>query len=171
MSNFDQYADVENQVVVMVAGEEFSFYANLDQLEDDATFSDWHLDLVFEDFSMAFPDIGTLQQDIITGSQYRFYSTFTVPTGLTATCYRLIITDDFYSTVKYISDKITASEITDYTNTVRFRNDKNIYNFNYEGLTQFFNRFRIKIQDRQPIPTTNSTGYELIDGAFNPSRS
>ena len=171
MSNFDQYADVENPVVILTANEEFSFYANLDQLEDDATFSDWHLHLVFEDFNIAYPDIGTLTQDIISGNEYRFYSSFLVPTGLTAGCYRFVIQDDFYGTIKFISNKVVATEITDYTNTVRFRNDKNIHNYNYETLTQFFNRFRIKLQERQQVPDTASTGYDLIEGAFNPIRT
>ena len=170
MSNFSQYDSVENVVATLVAGEVFAFYANLDALEDSNTFEDWHLDLLFEDFSVAHTDIGTLTKDIISGSSYRFYSEFTIPEGLTPGCYYLVIRDEFYDQVKYISNKLQYSTLLDYTFYLKFRNNKSILNFNYEGLSSFYNKVRVKLQKRQPQQDTTSIGYDLIDGNFNPVR-
>ena len=100
----NQFTDVENQAVILVEEETFSFYANLDTLETDANFSNWHLDLLFDDFTTAVQDIGTLSKDVITGSSYRFYSSFTIP-ELSNGCYYLAVIDETYNQVKYISGK------------------------------------------------------------------
>lgn len=171
MSNFNQFDNVENAITVLVAGEVFAFYANLDALESSNTFDDWHLDLLFaEDFSVAHTDIGILTKDIISGASFRFYSEFTIPAGLTPGCYYLVIRDEFYDQVKYISNKLQYTTVLDYTFYLKFRNNKNILNFNYEGLLGFNNKVRVKLQKRQPQQDTTSIGYDLIAGNFNPVR-
>lgn len=169
MSNFAQYDDVENIIVSLIADEDFAFYANLDELEDDSNFANWRLDLLFDDFNVAVTNIGFLLKDIISGSDYRFYSEFVVPSGLTTGCYYLAILDET-DEVKYISNKLNYSTILDYSFFIKYRNNKNILNYNYEGLTAFNNRFRIKLVKRQPQQDTTSIGYDLIDGSFNPVR-
>lgn len=171
MSNFNQYDNVENIIVNLIAGEEFAFYANLGALEADTNFANWHLDLVDDQFNAVVLDVGVLTKDIISGDSYRFYSEFDIPFGLTdGKCYRLIVRDETYDQIKYISNLLKYSTIEDYTFYVQYRNNKNILNFNYEGLPDFKNKFRISLQKRQPQQDVTSIGYELIDGSFNPVR-
>lgn len=170
MSNFDQYNDVSSTITTMVAGEVLAFYANIDELETSANFGNWHLNLLFSDFRLAITDIGVLVKDQITVDGYRFYSEITVPPDITPSCYYLVIVDET-DTVKYLSNSINASSITDNTLYIRYRNGKNMLNFNYEGLTDFYNRARIKLTQRAPSYPTTRIGYELIDGSFNPVRS
>ena len=132
MSNFNQYDQVSNATPVLIAGDTFSFYANLDELEDDVTFSDWSLDLVDENFQVIVNNIGTLTQDVISGSGYRFYSSFIIPYGVTPGCCRLVISDNFYNTVKFISGLLDYKSSVGYTKVLRFRNSQNILNYNYE---------------------------------------
>jgi hypothetical protein len=169
MSNFNQYSDVSNPAVVLYPGDTFTFYANLDELETDTDFSNWHLDLLRDDFTVAVQDIGTLTKDIITGTSYRFYSSFTVPESLTG-CYYLVVIDEFYNTVKYISSKLSSTTSEDYTYVVRFRNSKNILNYNYQTLTTYYNRFRVRMNKSQPEQKVTSKGYDLVNGSFNPVR-
>lgn len=170
MSNFNQYANVENIISILVGGEDFAFYANLDDLETSANFANWHLDLVNSDFQTVVQDVGTLTKDIISGSDYRFYSEFTIPEGLTAGCYYLVVIDETYAQVKYLSNKLYYSTITDYSIRYRYRNSKNILNFNYSGLSEYYNKGRIKLKKRQPNQDVTSIGYEQINGSFNPVR-
>ena len=171
MSNFDQYNEVSNASVILFGGDTFAFYANLDDLETDSGFANWHLDLLDEDFNVAVADIGTLTQDVISGSSYRFYSSFVVPYNLTPGCYRLAVIDEFYDQVKYISFQMTYKSKSSYTKLVRYRNSKNILNYNYEGLPSFYNTFRVEALTRQPLNQVNQTGYDLVDGSFNPVRT
>lgn len=171
MSNFNQYNEVDNPAVVLIGEETFSFYANLDDLESDTNFSNWHLDLVNSDFDIVVQDIGTLNQDFINGSEYRFYSKFTIPAGLTSGCYYFVINDEFYNLVKYISNKVYYKTSLDYTKKVRYRNDKNILNYNYEILTDLYNEFRIQLATRRAENDVTQTGYDLSSGVFNPVRS
>ena len=170
MSNFDQYENIENSGAIFYATDTFAFYANLDVLEDDPDFSTWTLNIAHDNFIIAYPNVGTLNQDFITGYEYRFWSSFTVPEGINAGCYYLIVLDGSHN-VKYISNIIKAKETTDYTFKTRYRNGKNILNFNYEGLTAFYNQFRIGLVIRQPIPQSRNVGYDLIRGSFNPVRN
>lgn len=172
MSNFDQYNQVENPSLVLCGGDFFAFYANLDELEDSASFSDWHLDLVMQvgdGFNLVVEDIGTLFQDVISGSNYRFYSSFNIPYDLTTGCYRLVITDEFYNLVQYVSRPMNYKSHTDYSIPIRYRNNINILNYNYQNtLSSFYNTFRLNMVKRQPLNEVNQVGYDLIDGSFFP---
>jgi hypothetical protein len=171
MSNFDQFNDVENPSLVWYPGDPFSFYANITELEDDANFDNWHLDLLDNNFNVIISDVGILTKDVITGSSYRFYSQFEVPTGLTpGVCYRLVIVDETYNLVKYVSNKFQYSSEEEYTVQIRYRNSRNIFNFNYEGLSSFYNEFRVRLLINKPSSAINAEGYEISDGSFKPVR-
>jgi hypothetical protein len=169
MSNFNQFQNIYNPAVVLVAGDTFRKYFNIDELETVSSFAQWHLDLVREDFTVAYSDIGILQKDTLSGG-FRFWTEFIVPEGLTPGCYRFAIQDDFYSQLRYLSNRVEVSTGTDYTKIVRFRNATNILNYNYEGLPSLYNQFRLKLHQRHLTPQTKATGYELINGSFNPVR-
>jgi hypothetical protein len=169
MSNFDQFSNVNNASIVLVAGDTYRQYFNLDTLETSGSFVDWHFDLLTDGFATAYADIGILTKDELDGG-YRFYVEFVVPSGIPPGCYYLAVVDEFYNQVNYLSNVVEYSTITDYTKIVRFRNNKNILNYNYEVLTSFYNQFRIKVQQRHQTPNINATGYDLINGSFNPVR-
>ena len=38
-------------------------------------------------------------------------------------------------------------------------------------MPSFYNSFRVKNLDRQPLNQVNQTGYDLVDGSFNPVRT
>ena len=118
-------------------------------------------------------DIGTLTKDIISGSSYRFYSSFVVPINLTAgACYYLAVVDATDSTVKYLSNKLIASNsIKSNMKLIRYRNDKNILNFNYESLSTLYNQFVIELAVIQSQYPTTRIGYDLVSGAFKEVRS
>jgi hypothetical protein len=102
--------------------------------------------------------------------QYNFYSQYTV-NDIAAGCYRMVIHDE-NNLIKYISNKIKFSNtIAPFSYKIRYRNAKNILNFDYETLTAFYNQFRIDLFIRQPKNQTNRIGYDLISGAFNPVRT
>lgn len=170
MSNFDQYDNIVNSAAVFYPNDIFSFYANLDELETDGNFANWRLGIYNDDFTLAFDDVGVLNQDFISGYGYRFWSTFQVPNTLIAGCYYLLIVDN-NSMVQYASNLIKGFQLRDYTVSLRYRNDKNILNYNYEDLPDFYNRFRIQLKIRQPISDIRQTGYDLVQGSFAAVRS
>jgi len=172
--NESQYDDIDSVVVNFFKNDEISFYANLDSLEDNANFSSWRLDLVdAETFSTLYYGIGTLTKDIISGSDYRFYlDSLSIPTTWESGCYRMVIVDESNQSVLYISNPFKySSQLAPYTEAIRFRNNVNILNFNYETLTSFKNEFRIRVVKRQGSPVANRIGYDLINGNFNPVRT
>lgn len=156
---------------ILYPSDTYSFYANLNELEDNANFSSWNVSLYHADSLVKeYDSILTLTKDIISGTDYRFYSTFEMPTVANG-CYYIIITDTVTNNVLYISNKLeVVSNITD-TTFIRYRNDQNILNFNYEGLTTFRNKFRVPIIRRQPLNSLSSEGYDLINGNFKRVRT
>ena len=164
----------ENITNFLVPGKAFSFYANLDTLETSANFSNWVLHLLNEDdFEIAYPNIGTLTKDTISGNSFRFYSQFITPSDLTeGKCYVLAVYETDTTNIKYLSNtlQVKAATYSEMIN-IRYRNDKNILNFNYETLTNFYNRFWIHLATIQPQNPTVRTGYDLVSGAFKEIRS
>lgn len=174
----EEFEDVEGGKVLLVAGDQLASYNNSDELDSSISFSSWHLDLYYAIGSngvgeLAVADIGTLVKDVISGSDFRWYFEFTVPEGLQlGACFYLIITDaSDYNQVVYISPKVKATSITDHTQKIRYRNSKNIQNYNYVGLPDFNNQFRLPIVKRAPVYPTNRTGYDISSGAFLPVRT
>ena len=165
------YSSVESVITCLVSSQSFSFYANLDDLDTSTDFASWELHLLTDDsFTIAFPEIDELTQDAYVGG-FRFYSTFNVPSGLAdGKCYVLAIVsgDD----VKYLSNSLKyCAQTNDRLTEIRYRNGLDIFNYGYENLDTFYNRFYIELAYIQPEYITNSEGYDLVKGAFTEART
>jgi len=172
----DQYTNVNNQINYLIAGETLAFYANLDTADSSGSFASWRLDLVHnDDFIPVVQNVGALTKDSITGSTFRFYSSFTVPAGLTeGDCYYLVIVDTSDSNdVEYISKHpLQARGDKREAFNVRYRNQRSILNYTYTGsLNNFYNQFWISLAVLQPAYPTTRVGYTKVQGDFQSVRS
>lgn len=156
-----------------VPGENYAFYNNSDDLEDNVNFNYWAFDLVHSDtFLPVYQDVTILEKDIISGTDYRWYADSfefpSVPSG----CYRFVILDLADSEkVLYISDEIEVLDSTEGLVYCKFRNDKNISNYNYETLTSFYNLFHVELLRRKPLKPQITQGYDLSGGSFKRVRT
>jgi len=153
-----------------------SFYVNLSTLENNVNFSNWIVHLVHADtYTIADPTIVTLTKDTISGTSYRFYADpWIVDDSLPAGCYRIVIIDSVTSNVLYISNILEClidAQARDETILVRYRNAKNIQNFNYETLTSYYNTCRVRLLGRQPGRQITTEGYNTVDGSFQRIRT
>lgn len=155
-----------------VPGWDYAFYNNSDDLEDNANFNYWTLDLLHADsLTVALDDVAPISKDIISGSDYRWYvDTFTFP-DIDNGCYRFIVYDNANNEVIYIGDEIEVTDNTNNLTYVKFRNSKNILNYNYEVLTTFYNLFHVEMFKRKPKNTERAKGYNLVNGVFKRVRT
>jgi hypothetical protein len=87
-------------------------------------------------------------------------------------CYKFIIIDTSASNqVLYISREFEVVSADTDLQYVKYRNGKNILNYNYETLTTFYNKFHVETFNRKPLRPTISEGYPLSDGSFNRVRT
>ena len=174
MTKYGQFAEVETSLPFK-QGDEFAFYINFDSAISTSGFSNWKLGLVDCQYSLLISDIGTLSQDLIgTTSSYYVYSEFTWPVVPGKGLYYLIIWDSSDNSVKYRSnalEKYPAWQANEQTQLVVYRNSTNIFNFQYESVTGFYNKFRVPIWLRDPQPSDDTIGYDLNDGRFLPVRT
>ena len=162
------YSNIENPSVLWVQGERFNWYANLDNLATNGNFASWSCLIINTD---DFTEVGafTVTKDVVSGASFRFYAESSIPSFLTAgNCYRMLIVDTTDNKVLYISNEFLAADYINERTTkqIEYRNGKDILNFDYETLTTFKNKFRVKLVIRQPLPQTVSDGYVLVSGAF-----
>lgn len=132
-------------------GFEHRFYANLDRLIDDADFADWQLD-VYQGANLSQANAGTLMQDVISGSEYRFYADFTISDALDNGIYQLVIFNNTNDEIKYISNCFKLIAIEDVENYVylQYRNSSDIFGFNSD-ISGYNNVFLdLNITDFQP---------------------
>jgi len=167
------FSDI-NYKTIFLAGDSISWYANLDTLETNANFSSWDIYIVHADsFIKALVTLGiNIQKDIISGSDYRFFAQdWTFPSTIGIGCYRIVIEDTSDGNLLYISNEIEV--ITDVTDTllIRYRNAKNIQNFNYEKFTTLYNVVRVPLIKRKSQRPITSEGYDTINGAFQRVRT
>ena len=155
-----------------VPGETYSWYNNSDDLETDASFNYCGLDLVHADtFIQVIEDVATLATDIFSGG-YRFYADDFVFPEVESGCYRFIVLDVSASEeVLYISDPFEVVSSTDGLIYSKFRNGKNILNYNYEGLPTYYNKTHVELLRRKPIRPTTTQGYSLSSGSFKRVRT
>lgn len=173
MSNFDQYNRVGNPSIVLIGGDAFNFYVNLNDPVSDLSFSN-RLDLVMEvgdGFALVAQDVATVNRDFVDGTNHNFYASFTVPFDLTEGCYRLIIVNASAELVRFVSRSMIYQSTTDYTLPIRYRNNLDILNYGYVALSSFYNTFRLALMKRQVLKQINQNGYDLIDGSFYPVRT
>lgn len=155
-----------------VIGQTYAWYNNSDELETSASFNYCGLDLVHADtFIQVIEDVAPLATDILSGG-YRFYvDDFIFPVVETG-CYRFVILDVSASeNVLYISDIFEVVNSSDGLIYCQFRNEKNILNYNYEGLPNFYNKTHIELLRRKPLRPTNTQGYQLSSGSFQRVRT
>lgn len=155
-----------------VIGTAYAFYNNSDTLETTASFNYAGLDLVHADtFIQVVEDVATLSTDILSGG-YRFYSeTFNFP-EVEPGCYRFIIVDVAAGeNVLYISDPFEVVSSDTGLLYSKFRNAKNILNYNYEGIPSFYNKTHIELLKRKPLRPLTTQGYILSDGSFKRIRT
>ena len=161
---------------ILVKGDLFSHYFNIETLETNANFSSWQLNLYFAIGetgigARAYTNVFTLTKDIISGSDYRFYiDTQVVPFDIDPGCYRMAVLDTVGAEILYITEIVEVRENTTGLLRCRFRNDENIMNYNYETLTTFKNRVNLPLKIRQPKIVPTSEGYDLSAGTFNQTR-
>ena len=114
-------------------------YANLDETIIDSDFNEWVLSLFDNNGVEVAPSIGTIVKDIITGSEYRFYSQFTIPENVNNGIYQLVVYNSSSSELKYVSNcvqVISSDQVESYA-LLFFRNSTNTYNFNYEAVSDY----------------------------------
>lgn len=132
--------------------EHFS-YVNLDETIDDADFSNWILSVFDAVGNEIASDIGTLTQDVISGSDFRFSMTFTIPETLNDGTYQLVVYNSTTDDLKYISNKIRAFSSRDVEKYiyVEYRNSTNMFNYNYEDLNDYNTVFLpLNLIEQQP---------------------
>jgi hypothetical protein len=155
-----------------VPGETYAWYNNSDALETTASFNYCGLDLVHADtFIQVVEDVTTLATDIFSGG-YRFYTDdFVFPT-VEYGCYRFIVLDvSAGENVLYISDPFEVVSSTEGLTYCKFRNGKDILNYNYEGLLTYYNKTHIELFKRKPVRPTTTQGYTLSGGSFKRVRT
>ena len=150
-----------------VVGETYAFYNNSEDLETNVNFNYWTFDLVHSDsFIPVFDDVAVLAKDIISGTDYRWYADeFVFPT-VDNGCYRFIIQDTVQNQVLYVSNIIEVVSNDDGLTLVQWRNEKNILNYNYEGLPSFQNIAHFEVFKRKPLRPELTDGYPLANGSF-----
>lgn len=121
-------------------------------------------------------DITGISEDVISGSDYRPYMSFTVPDfGDEGQCYRMVVWDG--TNIVMISNQIvyqeTAALYDKTTYKIKYRNTKNILNFGYAnaGMSTYYNQVRIHLEKESPSNIDNAVGYQLVNGRFNRVRT
>ena len=145
----------------------YQFYNNSETLEDDANFNYWTIKLVHSDsFVPVTEDFVTLAKDIISGTDYRWYTDAFYFPDVEKGCYRMVIESSISGLVLYISNEIDVVTSDEGLMVWSYRNAKNIMNYNYEVLTSFRNVFHVECFNRKPLSPTEAEGYPLADGTF-----
>lgn len=126
-----------------------SFYANLQTLDATADTSNWDLVGINENDDILNTYVGSFSsKDVIVGSSFRFYRTTANPVN-NARVTRFAIYNSVSNVLLYRSSRIqvlTASEAVNRYVLVKYRNSRNISNFNYEGLPSFYNQLWLPIE-------------------------
>lgn len=115
------------------------FYANLDDTIDDADFDDWVLDIYDRYGNQIQADVAPLEKDVISGSDFRFYASFTIDPLVPNGVYFFVVYNDQTDELKYQSNcfRVISLDIIDQYVYLQYRNSGNIYDFNYETVNQY----------------------------------
>jgi hypothetical protein len=151
--------------------DEVNYYFNTEDLITDASFSTWKIALLNTSNVIAYDNIATLVQDIITGAEFRWYFQWVVP-DLVYGCYRPIVYDSATNNIKFISESLLqVTNQTDQTSIIKYRNAVNIQSYNYETLTTWYNQHRLWLIKRAPQRQKESIGYNITSGTFERVRT
>lgn len=165
----DLWAQRNNKACYMLQGSTFTSFANINTLEIDTNFANWRLLLVGTAPTGRFVDVdlgNVFTQYIISGLNYRFSLSFTVPI-LVFSCYELAIVDDS-DDVLYVSNEIGyAAQLKRGLQQFRFRNNEDRNNYNYTLTNDdFYNQYYVDTWERAAQDPTVREGYNLSTGAF-----
>ena len=153
----------------MLQGSTFTSFANINTLEIDTNFANWRLLLVGTAPTGRFVDVdlgNVFTQYIISGLNYRFSLSFTVPI-LVFSCYELAIVDNS-DDVLYVSNEIGyAAQLKRGLQQFRFRNKEDRNNYNYTLTSgDFYNQYYVDTWERAAQDPTVREGYVLSSGTF-----
>lgn len=173
LTKYGQFDEIDSELPFK-EGDEMAFYINFNSAISASGFSNWKLGLVDCNNSLIHTDLATLTQDTITGtSSYYVYATVTWPVVPAIGLFRLIIYNGS-DNVLYVSNylrRFDANKANKDTIEVVYRNSQNVFEFQYESVTGFYNKFRIPGWIRSQQPADNTIGYDLNDGSFLAVRS
>ncbi len=134
----NNYIQVDYEYLpAFLRGFEHHHYVNLDNAINDSDFGNWVVGL-YDVNGNEVQNFGAPTQDIISGSLFRFYFSFSIDQALAGTHFFAV-----YSTadnsVKYQSNffKVIALEEVDKYAFIQFRNSSDLDNFNYTAFAEY----------------------------------
>jgi len=128
-------------------------HINLDSLISDADFANWRIDLYDNSGIEIDTALGTLNKCSIDGSDYRFYVSATIDSGVSNGIYQMVILNTVTGDLKYQSNCIriiSTAEISNYS-YLEYRNSTDTFNYDYANVSGYNNLFlEMNVIDQQP---------------------
>jgi hypothetical protein len=146
----------------ILEGDTIGFYINFfDNMATDA--SAWEVGWWVPN-EIILGDIATLNEDVIDGTNRNLYSEVTVGV-LPRSLLRLVIYDpDDSNAIKYWSRAFRFKTTSANTAVFKYRNYRNVLNYEFENVSAFYNQVRIDIRIGEPITTNDTEGYDITTG-------
>lgn len=147
--------------VPTMSGDVIGCYINFDDpISDDI--SNWELG-IWVPSAIVVRDIATINAVDLDGTTKDLYFEYTV--GSLPRWFRFVIYDTADAdAIKYWSNGLKFKTVAGYTMKIKYRNDYNQINFNYEQVPSFYNQARIDAQIGEPRPITDTVGYRTSLG-------
>ena len=151
----------------IVVGDTIGFYINFfDNMQEDV--SAWEIGWWIPN-TIILGNIATLNEDDVDGTNKNLYGEVTVGV-LPRSLLRLVIYDtDDSNAIKYWSKPFRFRTSTEGTSVFKYRNYRNILNYEFENVATFYNQVRIDVRIGEPIATADTDGYDITTG--HPVRS
>lgn len=89
-------------------------------------------------------DIGAVLNKVTAGTGYRLYTTFSLPATVDG-AYQFEIYNTSTSSQKCVSNWFRVMNDAGPTSFVKFKNSRNIYDYQYELIPDFYNQFRLHL--------------------------
>jgi len=160
----------DNYLLPVMENDTLSFYINFDDpISDDIT--NWELGVWIPDDAIVIRDIATISEDDVDGTNNNLYATVTIGV-YPGPWFRFVIYDTGDGdAIKYWSNPLKYKTDDYNTYVIKYRNDFNILNFEYENVESYTNQFRITGRIGDQLTTKDTTGYELSSGLFEIAKS
>ena len=142
-------------------GYQHFLYFNLDVPITDSDFDEWEIAL-YDINGLVADEIGVLQKDIINDPEFRFYVSFTIPISVSNSGDYYIVIYNSVSSIPIYQSKpvrvISEAEVDNFV-LLSYRNSTDMFNFNYETVTDYNTVFLpMNVIDQQAEITV--TGYK-----------
>lgn len=146
----------------IIEGDTIGFYINFyTPLTEDA--SGWQIGW-WTSGAIILGNIAALSEDVIDGANRNLYGEVTVGV-LPRTLLRLVIYDPSDSNaIKYWSKGFRYKTSSANTSVFKYRNYRNVLNYEFENVTAFYNQVRIDVRIGEPIAANDTEGYEVTTG-------